>query len=82
MNFLNSLTGDRFSNGAAKVRIIFKLPNFSETFFKIPCGRTKCDSISMNLSLSASPLSQTGVQRYDFFVYFQIYFEKFSLSLI
>jgi hypothetical protein len=34
MNFSYSLARTRFSNGAAKVRIIFKLPNFFETFFK------------------------------------------------
>ena len=34
MNFSFPLARTRFSNGAAKVRIIFKLPNFFETFFK------------------------------------------------
>ena len=34
MNFSVSLARTRFSNGAAKVRIIFKLPNLFEKIFK------------------------------------------------
>ena len=60
----------RFSNGAAKVSIIFKLPNF---FAKIFQFSFPCFSLCKNFWPRQPPVFQMGVQRYDFFLYFQIF---------
>jgi hypothetical protein len=63
MNFSKT----RFSNGAAKVRIIFKLPNLFAKIFSFYF----CASLSKNSQAFQPPVFQMGVQRYDFFIYLQ-----------
>ena len=60
MNFSFS----RFSNGAAKVGIIFKLPNF---FAKIFHFLFSCLSLLKNSQPHQPPVFQMGVQRYDLY---------------
>ena len=75
MNFPIPLSRTRFSNGAAKVRIFFKPASVSgkifDFFFSRRSGWSRCDSLLKNFQPA---VSQTGVQRYDFFHYFQIFF--------
>ena len=77
MNFSVSLARTRFSNGAAKVRIIFRLPNFFETIFKKSFQEDLCASLFKNSQPHQPPVFQMGVQRYDFLINFQIFPAKF-----
>ena len=72
-----SFTSVRFSNGVAKVSIIFKSPNlFSKTFQFI----SSCFSLFKNSMPFQTPSFQMGLQRYDFFPYFQILSVQFLSS--
>ena len=66
MNFLTRFFS-RFSNGGAKVRIIFYFPNLFAKFFKLFFLRQSFIRTLHN------PFFELGLQRYDFFIYFQIY---------
>ena len=66
MNFLNPLSRTRFSNGDAKVRFIFKSPNFFETFFKKFFGDRFSVSIRKNSALSDTRFSN-GIAKVDIF---------------
>ena len=80
MNFLNSLTRDRFSNGAAKVRIIFKLPNFFETFFKISPRKSKTRQYRKELiALSASRFSNGSAKVRLFYLLPNLFEETLGL---
>ena len=78
MNFSFSLARTRFSNGAAKVRIIFKLPNLFEKIFKF---FSFCASLSSELSALSATRFSKGVQRYDFFRNLQTFSEKISKKM-
>ena len=60
MNFSFS----RFSNGAAKIGIIFKLPNFFAKIFHFLFSRL---SLLKNSQPHQPPVFQMGVQRYDLY---------------
>ena len=70
MNFSFPFSRTRFSNGAAKVRIIFKSPNLFAKFFNL----FFCASLLKNSQPHQPPVFQMGVQRYDFNFNLQIYF--------
>ena len=71
MNFLNPLSRTRFSNGVAKVRFIFELPNF---FAKIFENLFSSASLIKNSMPQQTPVFHLGLQRYAFFHYLQIFF--------
>ena len=76
MNFSYSLARTRFLNGAAKVRIFFESARLSGKIFKkIFRGGSSCVSLVKNSGPAQPPVFQMGVQRYDFFHHFQIYFD-------
>ena len=64
MNFSFSFSGTRFSNGDAKVRFIFKLPNFFEKIFKVFFQR---QSFSRTLTPFQAPLFRFGIAKVDIF---------------
>ena len=69
-----SFTSVRFSNGVAKVSIIFESPNL---FFKNLSTLFSCLSLFKNSLPFQTPAFQMGLQRYDFFHYFQIFTIQF-----
>ena len=75
----HSFTSVRFSNGVAKVGIIFWFPNL---FSKIFQSVSSCLSLFKNSLSFRTPFSQTGLQRYDFFPYFQIYAQQILTGLV
>ena len=78
MNLSNPLSRTRFSNGAAKVRINFKLPNFYSKFFIFHHLRQSYNELPAFLL----PVFRMGVQRYNFLIILQIfptYFQDFFM---
>ncbi|MBO5310589.1 MAG: hypothetical protein J6A91_00900, partial [Bacteroidales bacterium] len=65
----NPLSRTRFSNGAAKVGIILKLPNFFSKIFEILFS---CQLFKELLPFRHTRFSK-GVQRYDFLINLQIF---------
>ena len=60
MNFLNPLARTRFSNGVAKVGIIFKLPNFFAKIFEILFSSL---SLFKNFSLRTTVRFSNGIAK-------------------
>ena len=70
MNFLFVPKNALFRLGLQRYALFFNLQTFLQKFFNLFFQRQSF----VELMPLQTPFSQTGVQRYDFFHYFQIYF--------